>query len=180
MPDKPLWFDRLPEVIGQLELSAEPFIDRPTLESLLHVGRRRAQQLLAQVATHRVGTSLVARRTDVIAHFKGIAAGEEAHYEGRRQRQLWDQLEQTRQEWLRQPPVLVEVSQAALRRVEVLDFDGLPEGVALAPGSITVSFSEPEQALQKLMALAIAISRNRDAFDQRVRSNVDARPRPQW
>lgn len=168
MPDKPLWLDRLPEALRQLELSADPWVDRPALEALLGVGRRRAQQLLAQVARRRVGTSAVASRTDLIAHFKGIANGEEANYEDRRQKKLWGSLGQARQEWLRQPPVLVEVSKAQLRRVELLDLDGLPEGVKLDPGSITLSFSEPEEALQKLMALAVAISRNRRAFDQRV------------
>jgi hypothetical protein len=64
--------------------------------------------------------------------------------------------------------VLVEVSQAQIHRVERHDFDGLPAGVELAPGSITVRFREPDEALQKLMALAMAISQNRLAFNERV------------
>ena len=52
--------------------------------------------------------------------------------------------------------------------MELHDFDGLPEGVVLAPGTITVQFQTPEEALQKLLALALAISANRDAFDERV------------
>jgi hypothetical protein len=64
--------------------------------------------------------------------------------------------------------VWVEVSEAQRRRVEVHDFDGLPEGVELGPGSITVRFGEPQEALQKLMALAMAISHNPRAFDDRV------------
>src|ERR1035438_249190 len=168
MPDKPLWLDRLPEALHQLELSREPWVDRPTLESLLGVGRRRAQQLLAPVAKRRVGTSVVANSADLMAHLKRIAAGQEAHYEERRRKQLWEYLGQARQKWVRQPPVLVEVSQAQMQRVEVLDFDGLPEGIELAPGSITVRFGEPDEALQKLMALGMAISLNRRAFEQRV------------
>ena len=116
-----------------------------------------------------MGTSVVAHRTHVIAHLKKIAAGEEAYYEDRRRKQLWAHLEQPRRAWIEQPPVLVEVPDAEVRRVELHDFDGLPEGVELAPGSITVSFREPDEALQKLMALALAISQNRDAFDERVR-----------
>ena len=52
--------------------------------------------------------------------------------------------------------------------MEASDFDGLPPGVDLAPGSITVRFADPDEALQKLMMLAMAISRNRLAFDERV------------
>ena len=59
MPDKPLWLDRLPEALRQLENGTEPWIDRPALESLLGVGRRRAQQLLAPLGTRRVGARLV-------------------------------------------------------------------------------------------------------------------------
>jgi hypothetical protein len=168
MPDKPLWLDRLPEAIRQLEATPEPWVDRPALESLLGIGRRRAQQLLAPIAIRRVGTSVVANSADLIAHLKRIAAGEEAYYEERRRKQLSAHLAQAREEWVRQPPVWVEISEAQRRRVEVHDFDGLPEGVELGPGCITVRFSQPQEALQKLMALAMAISQNRQAFDDRV------------
>ena len=168
MPDKPLWLDRLPEALRQLENGTEPWIDRPALESLLGVGRRRAQQLLAPLAIRRVGTSVVASRADLMGHLKRIAAGEEAYYEERRRKQLSAHLAQAREEWVRQPPVWVDVSEAQRRRVEAHDFDGLPDGVELGPGTITVRFSRPDEALQKLMALAMAISQNRQAFDDRV------------
>jgi hypothetical protein len=168
MPDKPLWLDRLSEAIRELEENPEPWIHRPDIEALLGVGRRRAQQLLSPLASHRIGTSLAASRTDVLAHLKRLAAGEEAWYEERRRHQLWTQLDDVRRDWISQPPVLVEVSRDQIRRVQQHDFDGLPEGVELAPGSITVRFREPDEALQKLMALAMAISQNRLAFDERV------------
>lgn len=174
MPDKPLWLDRLPGAIRQLKQNSEPWVDRPLLESLLGVGRRRAQQLLAPVAKRRVGTSIVADRLDVVAHLTQIAAGEEARYEERRRERLWVQLAKARSEWVEQPPVLVEVSNTTVRQVERHDFDGLPEGVELGPGYITVRFADPEEALQKLMALAMAISQNRSAFDVRVGSSDTA------
>jgi len=168
MPDKPLWLDRLSEAVRQLEAATDPWIDRPALETLLGIGRRRAQQLLAPIAQRRIGTSLVAVRTDVVAHLKRIAAGEGAYCDSRRRRKLWGQLAEARREWVRQPPVLVEVSNAQVQRVELHDLDGLPEGVELGPGSITVRFQEPDEALRKLMALAMAIGQNRQAFDERV------------
>jgi len=120
------------------------------------------------VARRRVGASVVARREDVIVHLNRIAAGETAYYEGRRRRQLWNELSRAREEWIEQPPVLVEVSNARVRHLATRDFDGLPEGVELAPGSITVRFTRPEEALEKLMALALAIGHNRAAFEARV------------
>jgi len=168
MPDKPLWLDRLPHALRQLEQSPDPWIDRTTLQSLLGVGRRRAQQLLAPLARRRVGTSLLAHRSTLIAHLESIRTHQQTQYEERRQQLLWSRLSQARQAYIEQPPVLVEVSHAQIRRVLAEDLAGLPEGVELGPGSITVRFTEPEDALRKLMALAMAISRNRLAFDQQV------------
>jgi hypothetical protein len=169
MPDKPLWLDRLPEAVRQLEQADEPWVDRTALESLLGIGRRRAQQLLAPVARRRVGTSLVADRSQLIAHLKRIAAGEDAYFEGQRRQRFWAHLSEARRQWIEAPRVLVEMSDAQIQRIERDDFEGLPEGVELAAGSIVLRFSEPEEALQKLMALAMAISQNRPAFDERVR-----------
>ncbi len=174
MPAKPVWLDRLPEAIRQLEQSSEPWVDRPALETLLGVGRRRAQQLLAPITYRRVGSSGVANRREVMAHLQAIAAGEHAYYEDRRRKRLWAHLAETRRDWVRQPPVLVEISEMQKLQVELHDIEGLPEGVELAPGSISLRFCTPEEALQKLMALALAISRNRLAFDERVTPAADA------
>jgi hypothetical protein len=168
MPDKPLWLDRIPQAIASLESLPDPWVDRPLLESLLGIGRRRAQQLLAPVASRRVGTSLLVRREDLAAHLSRLAAGQTAYYEQRRQRRFWSQIARAREQWVQQPPVLVEVRETDRRRIEALDFEGLPEGVELGPGTIVVRFSEPDEALQKLMALAMAISQNRQAFDRQV------------
>jgi hypothetical protein len=168
MPDKPLWLTCVPDAIRELETDSDAWVDRARLESLLRIGRRRAQQLLAPVASRRVGTSLLAHRDDLIPLLTRMAAGEQGYYDERRRKQLWTELTQARRQWLEQAPVLVEVPNADVRRVEVHDFEGLPEGVELAPGSITVRFSTPDEALEKLLALAMAVSQNRPAFEERV------------
>ena len=150
------WFDANPAVARSFVVAKRPVESHLGLKftTLLGIGRRRAQQLLSAVAQSRVGTSLVANRADVVAHLQRIAAGEETYYDSRRRKQLWTQLSEARQEWIRRPPVLVEVPNAQVRQMEFHDFDGLPEGVELVPGSITVRFQDPDEALQKLMALA--------------------------
>jgi hypothetical protein len=168
MPDKPLWLTCVPDAIRELENDSEPWVDRTRLESLLRIGRRRAQQLLASVASRRIGTSLLAHRDDLIPLLTRMAGGEQGYYDERRRKQLWIELSQARRQWLEQAPVLVELPNAAVRRVEVHGFEGLPEGVDLAPGSITVRFSTPDEALEKLLTLAMAISQNRPAFEERV------------
>ena len=166
MPDKPLWFDRLPDAIRELEQdpNPNPWVHRPAIEALLGVGRRRAQQLLAPLADRYIGTSLVARRADMIAYLKRLAAGEQAWYEGRRRKRLWAELDRTR----REPHLIIETSEDELRQLRSQDLDGLPAGVDLSPSSITLRFDTLEDALRKLMALAIAIGQNREGFEERV------------
>jgi hypothetical protein len=168
MPDKPLWLVRLPGAIESLESSPDPWVDRSRIEALLGVGRRRAQQLLAGVATRQVGASRVAIAADVVTHLRRIADGEQAYYDARRRKQLWDRLREQRERWIEQPPVFVEVSGQTIRRVETRDFEGLPDGVELQPGRIEVAFATPQEALEKLVALALAISHNRESFEERV------------
>lgn len=48
--------------------------------------------------------------------------------------------------------------------------ENLPEGVRLEPGRITVTFDHAQQALEKLLALAMAVSNDFDRFEQQVRS----------
>jgi hypothetical protein len=48
------------------------------------------------------------------------------------------------------------------------EFENLPAGVRLEPGCITVEFDEPQQGLEKLLALAMAISNDFDRFERHV------------
>jgi hypothetical protein len=61
--------------------------------------------------------------------------------------------------------VLVE----APTRVVDQAFSDLPPGVRLQPGRVTVDFEEPHQALEKLLALAMAIGNDFVAFERAVR-----------
>jgi hypothetical protein len=88
MPDKPLWLTCVPDAIRELETDSDPWVHRARLESLLRIGRRRAQQLLAPVASRRVGTSLLAHRDDLIPLLTRMAAGQQGYYDERRRKQL--------------------------------------------------------------------------------------------
>lgn len=79
-----------------------------------------------------------------------------------RRRKLAATLEQLRRAWLERPRVLVEAP-AAIVNEELAD---LPDGIDLAPGCITVHFANPQQALEKMLALAMAIGNDRDRFER--------------
>jgi hypothetical protein len=164
MPDKPIWCGRLEQIARDLGELPDAWIDRSILERSLGIGRRRAQQILAPCVTRQIGRNGLARREAILERLRHLAAGERQYYERRRQRRLAEYLEELRQARLRQPQVLVEAPVSVMNR----KLDGLPAGVAVAPGEITVRFESATEALEKLLALAMAIGNDRERFEQAV------------
>ncbi len=162
MPAKPVWLSKIDEVIRQIEDLPRPFVDRATVEFLLGVGRRRAQQIMAPCITDRVGSNGLADRSLLIGRLRRLAEGEDGYYERQRRRKLADVLGRLRRERIEQPRLLVEAPVAVVSQ----EFANLPAGVQLSPGRITVEFDEPQQALEKLLALAMAIGNDPLAFDR--------------
>lgn len=167
MPSKPLWYSRIPAVIQVLEALPRPFVDRATIESLLGVGRRRAQEILAPCVTERVGSNGLADRDALIAHLSRLARSDSRHYEQRRRQRVATKLAELEKERRERPRLLVE----ATTRVLSQEFENLPPGISLEPGRIMVEFAHPQQALEKLLALAMAISNDFDRFERCVQSN---------
>jgi hypothetical protein len=161
MPAKARWYGRLGQVIAELEALPCPAVDRATLQFLLGVGARRAQQIMSECATERIGSSSLADRDLLVAHLRRLAAGDAGHYERQRRHRLASTLEQLRRAWLDQPHVFLEAPATIVNQ----EFADLPDGIAVEAGCITVRFADPQEALQKLYALAMAIGNDRAAFE---------------
>jgi hypothetical protein len=146
MPARPAWISRINGICSELESLPRPFVDRSTLESVLQVGRRRAQQILAPCVSDHVRANGLADREAIIRRLSEIAAGEEDRFEIKRRHKVAGVIEKLRRERIESPQVLVE----APVRVLSQQFRRLPAGVTIAPGRITVEFTEPQQALEKL------------------------------
>lgn len=162
MPDKPTWYSRLDDAVAELDALAWPWVDRETLQSLLKVGRRRAQQILQPCVTHQIGASGVADRQELIAHLQRLASGDAAHYERRRRQRLAQTMEDLRKAALAQPKVLVEAPITVVSQ----QFANLPEGVTVSPGNISIAFASPREALERLLALAMAIGNDFNEFER--------------
>jgi hypothetical protein len=161
MPDKPTWCGHLEEISRRLLQLPDAWVDRATLEDSLGVGRRRAQQILAPCVSRRIGSNGLADRAAVIAHLQRLAAGEAAHYERRRRVLLAERLAILDRERIERPKVLVEAPGSIMKR----ELDDLPEGVFVERGRITVRFETATEALEKLLALAMAIGNDRHRFE---------------
>ena len=164
MPAKSGWSSNIEYIVEELQESPHPYIDRPAVELLLGVGRRRAQQLMAPCIRDRVGTNGLADRDALIAHLRRLAGGESASYEVRRRRRVAGVLERLRKERLERPQLLVEAP------VDVVSqrMEELPPGVHIERGRITVEFGGPQEALEKLLALAMAISNDFEVFERSI------------
>jgi hypothetical protein len=165
VPAKPSWYSKIDAIILGLESLPRPFVDRATVEFLLGVGRRRAQQIMAPCIADRVGANGLADRDAFIAHLRRLAEGDDAHYERRRRGKVGAILAQLQQERLERPRLLVEAPVSILTQ----EFENLPSGIRLEPGRITVTFDRAQHALEKLLALAMAIGNDFDRFDRQVR-----------
>lgn len=165
MPAKPVWYRNLPHILEDLRRLPRPWVARSTVEFLLGISRRRAQQIMAPCITDRVGTNGLADRDALITRLEQIAAGEEAFYEVQRRQKVASIIDELRRERIERPQLIVEAPTAVVNQ----EFEALPPGVHLEPGRITVEFDEPQQGLEKLLALAMAISNDFDRFERSVK-----------
>ena len=165
MPAKPAWYRNLDHIVTELRKHPYPYVDRALLEFLLRVSRRRAQQIMAPCVTLRVGASGLADRDALIARLQSIVEGDEGSYEIQRRRKVAKLIGNLRQERIDRPQLLVEAPAVVINQ----EFENLPAGVRLERGRITVEFDKPHQALEKLLALAMAISNDFERFEQIVR-----------
>lgn len=165
MPDKPVWYDRLQEAEAQLAALPSPWVDRATLESVLGIRRRRAQQILQPLVRHSIGKNGLALKEEVIAYLRQLAEGDTATYERQRRNRLASLIQTWYQQGREQPQVLVEAPDAVVNQ----ELDSLPEGVRLSPGRILIeSFTTPDEAKQKLLALIMAMGNDPEEFDRRI------------
>jgi len=165
VPAKPIWYSKIERIVGELLGLPRRFVDHATMVLLLGGGRRRAQQIMAPCVTDWVGSNGLADRDGLIAHLRGLAEGEERYYEVARRRRVAKAIDRLRVERLRQPQLLVE----APARVISQEFANLPAGVRLEAGRITVEFRQPQEALEKLLALAMAIGNDFAGFERSTR-----------
>jgi hypothetical protein len=114
------------------------------------------------VLVRRAGINGLADRNALITRLERIAEGDEGAFEIQRRRKVANLIENLRQQWITQPQLLVEAPTAVVNQ----EFENLPAGVRLEPGRITVEFDAPQEGLEKLLALAMAISNDFDLFDR--------------
>jgi len=168
MPDQPSWIERVPKILETLESpGAPPFLDRPAVEILFGVRRRQAIQLLRRFGGYQVGKTFLVPSEAVAGFLRDPRRGTAADMEKGRFERVSSALGKARQE-LHQRRIPIAVPPEVLR----LEISGLPEGIRLETGQLTIRFDKPTDLLQKLFALSQALANDFEAFE---RSSLAAR-----
>jgi hypothetical protein len=162
MPDKPTWCGHIEEAIAELQSLPYPWVDRLTLERVLHIRRRRAQQILQPCVRQQIGTNGVADREELIAHLRRLASGDVTSYERRRRERLAETLQNLHRDWTQQTKAIVEAPTSIVNQ----ELANLPSGVQLEQGRLTVQFTTAVEALEKLLAIAMAAGNDLGGFSR--------------
>ncbi len=169
MPDQPSWIEHIPKILEVLESpQAPPFLDRPAVEMLFGVRRRQAIQLLRRFGGYQVGKTFLVPREAVVGFLRDPYRKTAANMEKGRFERLSNTLGAARRE-LRRHRIAIPVAPEILR----LDISGLPEGISLEAGRLTVRFEEPMELIQKLFTLSQALANDFETFE---RSCMTAKP----
>lgn len=120
---------------------------------------------MAPCISDRVGTNGLAAKDLFIAYLRRMAEGDKGYYEIERRRKVAQFIGGLRKERIERPRLMIEAPQEIVNQ----EFDSLPAGVRLEPGRIAIEFGEPQEALAKLLSLAMAISNDFERFDRIVR-----------
>jgi hypothetical protein len=162
MPDQPSWIGFVPQILRDLEApGGPPFLDRSAVEALFGVRRRQAIELLRRFGGYQIGKTFLVPREAVVRFLRDperwpAVAGEKARFE-----RVLSALGQARAE-LHQRRIPIPAQTEALR----LELSGLPPGIRLEAGQLTVQFAAPLELLEKLFALSQILTNDYEAFER--------------
>lgn len=153
MPETPSWAARLPEIESLLLKNPTVPITSHVLEQVLKVSRRRAQQIIAP-CRDPAGYYLP---DVVIERLRALVGKIDPEHEAARRKKFASTVQTMAKE--KENALMVAAPTAIVnQQFEV-------EGVTVSEGEIRVSFSSPIDAMQKLLALAMAMKNQPDEFE---------------
>jgi hypothetical protein len=168
MPKLPLWYLRVPEILGQLHSpGAPPFLDRTAVEKLFQVSRRQAIRLLGAAQGYQVGKTFLVERESLVHFLETIESSGAAPAARARKRSVASALNEVANAAAAQN-VQVRINPGVLRHRPV----GLPSAIELvAPGKLQISYRGAEDLLAQIVELASAAANDFPAFRQIYESN---------
>jgi hypothetical protein len=161
MPKLPLWYLRVPGILGQLRSAdAPPFLDRPAVERLFGVSRRQAIRLLGATQGYQVGKTFLVERASMIGFLEGLEESGAAPEARARKRSVVNALNEVANHAAAQR-VQVRTAADVFRRRPA----DLPAAIELiAPGKLQISYQGAEDLLAHVVELATAAANDFPGF----------------
>lgn len=166
MPARPKWLMRIPDAVRQLEQLERDIITRRDVQKLFGVSKSMANTLmLRDFGAERTSHLLTVPRTRLLSALKRRTRGREFQREETRQEKLYTELHNARIASVR-----VRLPATSLSR----KLRNLPDGVTVGATRITVDYTAPRQAIERLIGLAHALGNDYDEFEKLVKDAGDA------
>jgi hypothetical protein len=161
MPDQPSWIHKVPQILAKVTSLDAPLLDRPAIESLFGLRRRQAIALLHRLGGYQVGKTFLVSRDSLLEFLRdpgrqSASAGERGRFE-----RVRVALGEARQE-----SALRQIAIPAQPETLQMELAGLPAGIRLEPGQLTVAYATPADLFQKLFVLSQALGNDFDAFER--------------
>lgn len=128
------------------------------LAALLGVTPRQARRILVKAGATIQGKLAVISPGDLCLYLEHVGGSEVAAAEKIRRKDFARKLQGMRRDRVEcGAPILIEVEERVCRHIRRMGYGGLPEGVEIGSEVLKVQFSSPEDLVQKLGLLALAL-----------------------
>ena len=147
MPDKPSYIHRLTSILAEAKSPKPiPFFRRCDVEALFGLKRRQAINLMHAIGAVRVSREIAVPQRDLVSWIEQRIADPAGPHEIQRRERVIGRIVDLKAE-------------TAARSVKIVlpeapPAPGMPPGVSLQPGLLTVSFGNEQQLLERLFHLA--------------------------
>jgi hypothetical protein len=147
MPTNPTYVHKLEGILVEARAPKPiPFFRRQDIEALFGLKKRQAINLMHRVGAIRVSRELAVDKRDLITWLEQMIENPSVSMELRRHERVIGRIVELKAE-------------TAARSVKIVLPDpkpslGLPDGVSLQPGLLTISFQNEEELLERLFLLA--------------------------
>lgn len=158
MPDKATYLHRLTSILAEAKTPKPiPFFRRVDIEALFGLKRRQAINLMHRIGAVRVSQEIAIPQRDLVGWLEQMVSNPARAVELRRRERVIGRIVELKTE-------------TAARSVKIVLPDapsppGLPAGVSLQPGMLTISFGSQEELLERLFLLARAFAGKPELLD---------------
>lgn len=154
------WLLRVPQIREELAALETPVVNRAVIERVFRLKRRRSIELMHSFGGFQSGRTFLIDRQQLLRKLEEIEASDEFERAFCRRERLSETLEKLRRQRVAER-VVIPVS----REIFEHKLAGLPAGIELKPGVLTVEYAKAVDLLQKLFTLVQAIANDFERFE---------------